>query len=131
MAEQEFAINKPKTVRVNDIAAATVPNSSTLMGTIHTQGSRRLMVEITVAVAALTGFNIQARSTPAAPYVTLYSATSDFTQPKGILVGASGDLTTQGVGTGWFIMDVEGLESVQIYATSGGTATLALNMGAI
>lgn len=131
MAETKHAIAPGQVFRANDIDAAVVPGVSTLQGTIHTQGAKRLFVQLTVAVAALTGFAIKARATPAAAYDTLYSAAGDFTVPRGIMVGASGDLTTQGVGTGWFIMDVEGLESVQIFATSGGTATLALNMGAL
>ena len=115
---------------LNDIAAVTVPNSSTLQATFVVGKSVRMMVKLTVATAALTNFAISARATVAATYDTLYNTTADFTTPKGVLVGCSGDLTLQGVGNGWFLMDVRGMESVRLHATSAGTATLALNMGA-
>ena len=115
---------------VNDIAAVTVPNTSTLQATFAVGSKVRMMVKLTVATAALTNFAISARATTAAAYDTLYNTTADFTTPRGVLVGCSGDLTLQGVGAGWFIMDVRGMESVRLHATSGGTATLALNMGA-
>jgi hypothetical protein len=132
MAETKYAIAAGKIFRENSIAAAVVPGVSTLIGTIHTHGAKRLFVELPLTVAPLTGFAIKARATPSADYVTLYNAAGEFTNPSGLLVGASGDLTTlAAAATGWFIMDVEGLESVQIFATSGGTASLAAYMGAI
>ena len=115
---------------LNDIAAVTVPASSTLQATFAVGKSVRMMVKLTVATAALTNFTISARATTAATYDVLYSTTADFTTPKGVLVGCSGDLTLLGIGSGWFIMDVRGMESVRLFATSAGTATLALNMGA-
>ena len=131
MAEMKYSIAAPA-YRVNDIVAAVVPAVSTLIGTLHTQGAERLFVELPLTVAALTGFAIKARATPDADYVTLYDVPGDFSSPKGILIGASGDLTSlSAASTGWFIMDVRGLESVQIYATSGGTASLAAHMGAL
>ncbi len=131
MAEIKRALAVPKQFRENDIAAAVVPAVSTLMGTFQTQGIDRIFVETTVAVAALTGFQIQARASDQAPYVVLYSTSADFLSPKGVLVGASGDLTTQGIGTGWFILDVRCFSQIQVYATSAGTATLALNSGGV
>lgn len=115
---------------VNDTAAATVGAGGTLIGTYKVDKSSRMMVRLTVAVAALTGFSISARATTAAAYNILYNVSADFTAPKGILIGTSGDLTVQGVGNGWLIMDVRGLESIEFRAVSAGTATLALNMGA-
>ena len=115
---------------INDIAAVTVPASSTLQATYAVGSKVRLMVKLTVATAALTNFAISARATTAATYDILYNVSADFTAPKGILIGTSGDLTLQGIGSGWFIMDIRGLESVRLHATSAGTATLALNIGA-
>ena len=96
---------------------------------INVSGLDRIFVQITVATAALTGFAIKAKSNTDAAASTLYSTAGDFTTPVGLLVGASGDLTIQGVGVGWFIMDVSGLESIILTATSGGTATLAVEAG--
>lgn len=131
MAETSYNI-AARMYRSNDIATAVVPAVSTLIGTLHTNGAKRLFVELVNTVAPLTGFAIKARPTAGAAYVTLYDTAGDFLVPRGVLVGASGDLTTlAAAATGWFIMDTEGMESVQIYATSGGTASLAANMGAI
>ena len=108
--------------------AATLVNT-TLDVPINVSGLDRIFVQITVATAALTGFAIKAKSNTDAAASTLYSTAGDFTTPVGLLVGASGDLTIQGVGVGWFIMDVSGLESIILTATSGGTATLAVEAG--
>lgn len=79
--------------------------------------------EIAVTTAALDQFAIQGRFAGDGAYQTLFNAAIDFTSPSGLLVGASGDLTTQAVGSGWFIMDCDGLESVKIQAASGTTTS--------
>lgn len=114
--------------RFNANSAATVVNTS-LDHVIDLHGIDFIFVEITVAVAALTGFAIKAQATSSAPVVALYSAAADFTSPKGILIGASGDLTVQGVGTGWFILDTRALDTLTLTATSAGSATIACNCG--
>ena len=113
-----------------NIPATVVPNSSTDMLTINTKYIKQLFVQITVAVAALTGFAIKAKArSAAAAAVTLYSAAGAFTSPVGLMKAASGDLTIQGVGSGWFALDVGGIEEVTIAATSGGTATILIEAG--
>lgn len=119
----------PATVCANN----ALPNTANIIDTFQVKptqwGPGRIFVGLTVAVASLTGFMIQARPNENAAFQTLFSVNTDFTAPSGILVGASGDLTTQGVGTGWFIMDTHGLYEIRILASSAGTATLALDIG--
>ena len=108
-----------------------VPAASTRLNVINTATATQLFVVLTVAVASLTNFTIAARPTQtySNTAVTLYSTSADFTSPTGLLIGCSGDLTTQAAGTGWFIMDVRGMYQVELYATSGGTATIAVEVG--
>ena len=74
-------------------------------------------MHLDVTVQALDAFVIQAQFHPGAAFDTLYSAAADFTTPIGILVAASGDLTAQAVGAGWFIMDVAGISAVRVLAS--------------
>jgi hypothetical protein len=51
--------------------------------------------------------------------ITIQSAGTDFTSPGGVMVDASGDLTTLGSGTsGWFVMDCLGIDGLDIHAES-------------
>lgn len=110
------------------LAATVVPNSSTKMIEIPVEGVSRIFVQLAASVAALTNFTIKAlpSGTSVLPE-TLFSTASDFLNPQGLLVGCSGDLTTLSGTTGWFIMDTIGLETVQLWATSGGTAILIVD----
>ena len=115
----------------NNLALA-VPNSSTQILKIPCLGMDRIFVTVGVATNALAGFNIQAQATADGPAQTLYSTAGNFTTPSGLLVGASGDLTTLAAGaTGWFIMQVSGLAYVIVNATSGnvGGSTLTVYAG--
>ena len=108
--------------------AFTVPNSSTQLCVIPCNYIQILACEIAVATQNITGFIIQGRMHSAGSYQTLYSTTSDFTNVQGILKGTSGDLTTITAGaSGWFILDVAGMESITLYATcaaSSGTVNV-------
>lgn len=92
----------------------------------------RLFVQFDVAAFALDAFRILARSHPSATATLLYSLAADYAAPTGILVGASGDLTTvAAAGSGWFILDVRGLYEVTVQASAnGGTALVTMYAGA-
>lgn len=109
-------------------AAQTVPAGG-LSLTFSVSGLKRIMIQLTAATAALTGLTIGVIPNTGGNASTIASVAADFTNPKGIMVGASGDLTTLNAAVGWFILDVQGLDSIIITATSGGTATLALAGG--
>jgi hypothetical protein len=109
--------------------AATVTNAALAdVGIIDVQGKQRIGFEVAVTTNTLNGFSILGRFHASGGYLTLYSVTADYTSPTGLLVGTSGDLTLQAVGSGWFIMDTTGLESVKIQAKSGnaGGSTVTL-----
>ena len=94
------------------------------------QGMSRMFAEIIVADNALDAFQVQVRANQSGNYITIFSAAADFTSPAGILAGASGDLTTQAVGTGWLLLDVFGLESVRLQASGSGASVVTAHAGA-
>ena len=96
--------------------------------TIDTTCMVRMGLHIVVAINALASFEIWGLFHNSDAYVKLKSTAAHFTAPSGIMIDASGDLTTQAVGAlGWLIMDVAGLEKVKIKANSGGaSSTLAI-----
>lgn len=103
--------------------SATVSTSLDFVANIPVEDRETLGIEVTVTTAALDQFAILGKLSDAGTYQTLFSTSADFTSPTGLLVGTSGDLTAQAVGTGWFIMDCDGLSSVQIKAASGTTTS--------
>jgi hypothetical protein len=106
---------------INCVAVLTNAGDQTLE-TIPVDTLERLAIQIKVERCHLAAFKIQVRFHASGDYITLYSAAADYTAPSGLLIGASGDLTTQAVGSGWFIMDVRALESVRVLASSGSAA---------
>lgn len=91
-------------------------------------GATRLYVHFEVTTT-LTGFSILATPHPgASAYDTLYSVSTDFTSPTGVLIGCgtsdgADDLTIVADGeSGWFIMDVSGMASVKLMAA--GTSSV-------
>lgn len=103
--------------------SATVTTSLDEVCTINVENCEKIGVDIAVTTAALDQFAILGKMHPGGTYQTLFNAAVDFTNPSGLMVGASGDLTTQSVGSGWFIMDCDGLSSIQIKAASGTTTS--------
>lgn len=111
----------------------SVPQAgNTVLLTLNTYGVHRIFVSCAVTGQTLDAFLIMAKQNAgAAAFVTFFSVTADYTTPKGIMIGASGDLTVQAAGTtGWFIMDTIGLDSVQIQASSGNVAGSTVNCAA-
>ena len=105
------------------LASTDVDGSLTLIGTaIDVIGYDRIMVDVLPGAAAFTAFSILI-SADGTTYSTAYNTSGDFTTPSGILVGTSGDLTILGAAThGWFILDVTGVNSIQIKAQAGATS---------
>jgi len=112
------------------LTATVVPASSTNMLGIDCKGLSRVMIHLTGAVAALTGLALKAYGHPDGVAAVIADAAADFTAPAGIIVGTDGsDLTTLNAADGWVLVDVLGIEKLEIWATSGGTATLAIQAG--
>lgn len=91
--------------------------------TINTTLMKRLFVICTVAGQTLDAFNVLASTgNSITTQATLATIGTDYTTPLAPMIRASGNLTTQAVGTGWFIMDVGGLDRVVVQASSGNAA---------
>ena len=95
--------------------------------TVQTRNYKRLFCLVTASVQAFDQFQIDAKPHAAnTVYATIAGpATSGhFTSPKRPLLGASGDLSALSGATGWFYMDVEGIDTVKIslaFAAANGT----------
>lgn len=110
-------------------AVANPPQGgNTELITIPVGEYKRLCVQVKVANQALDAFLVQARFHPGGDFLTLYSLATDFTTPKGIMIGCSGDLTAQGVGNGWLILDVTALDAIKLLASSANVAGSAVTI---
>ena len=88
-----------------------------------------LGVTILPTVQAFDAFLVLGKFHPDAAYVTLYSSAGAFTSPAGLVVDASGDLTTlAAAATGWVILDVRPLYAIkfQASAAAAGAATVSI-----
>lgn len=107
------------TTRSGQILALALPEALTEVLKLNVFGLKQIFVQIKVATNALDMFSIKGQALPGADAITIFSAAADFTSPAGLMIDASGDLTTQAVGSGWFAMNVRGLDTVTISAASG------------
>lgn len=82
-----------------------------------------------VATAALTAFDIQARAKLDGTFITVADAAGDYTTPVAPILYADSALTTATAAAHYFAVDVRGMHTLRIKATSGGTATVALEIG--
>ena len=95
--------------------------------TVQTRNYKRLFCLVTASVQAFDQFQIDAKPHSAnTVYATIAGPTTagDFTSPTSPLLGASGNLAALSGATGWFYMDVEGIDTVKIslaFAADNGT----------
>jgi len=83
----------------------------------------RLRARIKVQQQALAAFILQTQFHVQDEWVPLYAMPIDFTEPSGLLMGASGALTQIAAGaSGWFVMDVSAIAILQILARSADPA---------
>lgn len=113
--------------RIADISATVTALAD--VGEIDVAVDEQIMLEVSVAAAALSAFVVQARAHASGSYHTWLSDAADYTNPEGALVAASGDLTTQGTSTpGWLVLDVRGVESLKIRA-AGTSSVVTVRKG--
>lgn len=129
-----MGLTSGKSVQIPFTDAQTTLSDETLttIATFDVSDTARIFVEIANTVTAFDQFAITARASANGGYQTLYSAAADYTSPQGLLIGTSGDLTTIAAGSsGWFVMDVSGLESVVIKAAraAGSNAVVTVYAG--
>lgn len=111
---------------VSDVGWVAVTSDATTICTIGIQeGAERLWVEVE-ASDTLTTFTCQGRVHPLGSFQELSASASDWTTGMTLpILAASGALTTLASdATGYFYMDVKGLESVRLLGsiTGGGNA---------
>lgn len=116
---------------LTNLAVAVPAAGNTTLATIQVSGVDRIFAQFVLTGFAFDVFRISAKPHTDAAMSLFYSAAAAFTGPQGLIVGASGDLTTlAAASTGWFIMDTRGLESVLVEASAnGGTAAVDVYIG--
>ena len=109
-------------------ATATSTTDDQVLGSkveVQTRNYKRLFCRVTASVVAFDQFEVHAKPHAASTaYATIASASGDFTSPTSPMLGASGNLTAISGATGWFYMDVEGIDVVDIqlaFASDNGT----------
>lgn len=106
-----------------------VTDSLTEVGIVIVANQQAVMVQLDVTTNALDTFEIHASASPKGAFQKLFSTSSEFLYPVRPMIGCSGDLVNQGVGSGWFLLDVRGLYALQIKAASsnaGGSGITAI-----
>ena len=107
-------------------SSVSVGTSLTTLATIDVSGIDYLTATIqSTAGSTLNAFEIQAQSNGSA-YKTLFSSSSDYTNPLGDLIMTTDDLTTIANGDEeMFKMDVRGYTNIRLQASvASSTATI-------
>lgn len=110
------------------IPITTVLSAGTLLELLSLNGVRRVWASFLLSVHALNAFAVQAKFHPDGAYVTIASAAGDYTSPGGIIVGASGDLTSLSAANGWISVDTTGLCGLRIQASSASASGTLCDM---
>jgi hypothetical protein len=130
MAQQVDTISGTTQFVAKNLAVSCPASGNTELLKLNVVGTTRLFVQISVATQALDAFIIAGKAHPEAANITLFSAAADFTTPGGIIVDASGDITTTAAaGTGWFIMNTFSMVEITISA-SGAVNNAAVSIWA-
>ena len=100
---------------------------------IGVRGAEVLQFSFLVGAAALTAFDIAGRVSSGGGWFTIATAAGDYTTPNHPVLDASGSLVTaaQGATVHWCKVDVRGLESVRLQASSGTSSTITGHYGTV
>ena len=113
--------------------SATLDQVLTSVMNVQTRNYKRLFCRVTASVVAFDQFQIDAKPhAPNSVYATIAGPTTagDFTSPTSPLLGASGNLAALSGATGWFYMDVEGIDVVDIKLAFGAdNGTYVIDVG--
>lgn len=85
-------------------------------------------LEVDVSGNPLTSFTIKMKGHSASSLYDMYSTAEDYLNPKGLLRGASCDMTTLN-STGWVMLDTRGISEIGLKATSASTTALTIRVG--
>ena len=109
----------------NTVTAITAAGNTDVLefGVSHVA---QTFVQFSVATQALDAFIVQGRTCDGA-YINLYTAIT--ATPGGLILAASGTLaSTAAAGTGWFMMNTLGIDSIKIQvsaAVDGAAVTIS------
>ena len=119
---------KPVRLDVKNVSVAVAQAGDTTVLDVNVRGVDKLKLEIVVAGQALDEFKTYGKAHADGAYVLMASADADYTAPTaattglGIVERASGGLKTAAVATHFLWLNVRGLDSVKIAASSGNAA---------
>ena len=88
---------------------------------------RHMWVTFVVGVASFTAFVVAYQAYPGGAFVTVASATADYTtgiDVDGPVRGASGDLTGAAAGTHWLALNLGGVHAVRLSAAGANTTVV-------
>lgn len=110
-------------VAADNLAVEITDSLTVLLELNDLRNIKRLFMAFVLTVHDLNAFAVQVKFHPMGPWVTILSAAGDFTSPGGLVVGASGDLTTlAAAATGWLSLDVTGLQALRIRGSSASAS---------
>ena len=108
----------------NENVAVSLGSNDSILELIVSEAAR-LAVEIKNEGAnALDAFRVLGKVHKDGAFILMFSAAGDFTSPAGLVVDASGDLTTLAAGaTGFLVLDVLALYAIKLEASAAVGAT--------
>lgn len=100
------------------------------VATIDVRDYNTLFLSFLVGTANLTAFVVVIKVAPGGDELTIASASAHYTSPSGVVLGASGDLTTAAAGATphWLRLDVRGVDTV-ILRAAGTSSTVTGDYG--
>lgn len=99
--------------------------------TLKVRDMEELFLSFVVGTANLSAFTVEYRVAPEGGWFTVASAAGDYTSPDGVILGASGDLTTAAAGSTvhWLNLSVKAVHDIRIRA-AGTSSTISGHWGA-
>lgn len=129
---EDLRITQDKRIlRASNTALSVPASGNTILLDLDVRDIERIYVQVAPTTNGFDAFIVSIQPHNNGAYSTIASAAADYTSPAGIMVGASGDLTTlAAAATGWVILDTRGLARVRVQASgSGGASTVTAVAG--
>jgi hypothetical protein len=120
-------LKRYKNLNVSVLAAG----NTTLLEALSHELTTLTGIQVSVATNAFDAFIISVKFHPDAAYMVIATAAADYTSPTGLMVKASGDLTSLAAGNaGWCIVNTTGVCALKVEASCAvGTGTAQAYMG--
>jgi len=107
---------------------ATLSSTSEVVFSESLHNAEFATVEIEVTGDPLSSFSVNMRGHCSSSYSEMFTTAADYLDPKGLMRGSSGDLTSIN-GKGWVMLDTRGIDSIQIKASSSGSSEITIHLG--